>query len=58
MKLTELEDYDKLDNRLDRLENNLTARINQLEARFNKFEYTMWIVIGTAIVQIITTLNK
>ena len=58
MKLTDLEDYDKLENKLDKMENGFNARFNQLESRFNRFEYTMWVVAGTMIVQIITTLSK
>jgi tetrahydromethanopterin S-methyltransferase subunit G len=65
MKLTELDDYDKLESRLDKIdirldkmENSFNARFNQLEARFNRFEYTMWVVAGTMIVQIITTISK
>ena len=38
MKLTDLEDYDKVDNRFDQLENKIDARFNALEAKINALD--------------------
>jgi hypothetical protein len=62
MKLSDLEDYDKLeqrfeklDIRIDRLENKMDARFNQLERRFG----LIWVAIVSSIAQILVTfLNK
>ena len=54
MKLTDLDDYEKLQNALDRLENKFDARFNQLEARINRVERTVWLAIAASIAQIIT----
>lgn len=56
MKLSELEDYDKLQNALDRLENKFDARFNQLEARINRVERTVWLAVAASVAQIVTTL--
>lgn len=56
MKLSELEDYDKLQNALDRLENKFDARFNQLEARINRVERTVWLAVAASLAQIITVL--
>jgi ubiquinone biosynthesis protein UbiJ len=56
MKLSELEDFDKLQNAFDRLENKLDSLFNQLEARINRLERTIWLAITASIAQIITAL--
>ena len=63
MKLSDLEDYDRLQNSLDkfqnsidRLENKFDARFNQLEARINRVERTVWVAVAAAIAQIVTVL--
>ena len=38
MKLTDLEDYHKVDNRFDQLENKIDARFNALEAKVNALD--------------------
>ena len=56
MKLTDLEDYDRLQNALDRLENKFDSRFNQLEARLNRVERTVWLAIAASVAQIVTVL--
>jgi hypothetical protein len=63
MKLSELEDYDRLQNALDRLENKFDARFNQLEARINSLDakvsrltWLIWLPVMAAVAQIITVL--
>lgn len=58
MKLTDLEDYDRLQNALDRLENKFDARFNQLEARINRVERTVWLAIAASVAQIVTAILK
>jgi flagellar capping protein FliD len=58
MKLTELEDYSKLDSRLDKLENNFERRFNQIEARINRVERTVWLAIAASVAQIASILLK
>jgi uncharacterized protein Yka (UPF0111/DUF47 family) len=65
VKLSELEDYDKLQNALDRLENKFDARFNQLEARLNGLEakinrvaWLIWIPVAASVAQIVTALFK
>ena len=70
MKLSELEDYDKLQNALDRIENkfdsrfndlkghinDLKAHINNLEAKINRVTWLIWVPVAASAAQIITTL--
>jgi hypothetical protein len=63
MKLSDLEDYDKLQNALDRIENKFDSRFNQLEARINNLEakinrvtWLIWVPVAASAAQIITTL--
>jgi tetrahydromethanopterin S-methyltransferase subunit G len=65
VKLSELEDYDKLevrfdrvDNRLDKIENSFNSRFNQLEARLNRVERTVWLAVAASVAQIVTALFK
>ena len=61
MKLTDLDDYEKLQNALDRLENKFDARFNQLEAQLNQLERRfnlIWVAIGATIIQILTAFWK
>jgi hypothetical protein len=58
MKLTDLEDYDRLQNALDRLENKFDARFNQLEARLNRVERTVWLAVAASLAQIVTVILK
>lgn len=56
MKLTDLEDYDRLQNALDRLENKFDSRFNQLEARINGIERKLnlvWVAIAASVAQIV-----
>ena len=58
MKLSELEDYNKLENRFDRLENKIDAGINRLEARINRIEAIIWVPVAAAVAQIIVAFLK
>lgn len=63
MKLTELEDYDRLQNDFDRLrnaidklENKLDSRFNQLDRRISRVQYTVWLAIAASVAQIVAVL--
>lgn len=58
MKLTELEDYNKLENRWDKLENSFDHRFNQLESKINRVERTVWLAIAASIAQIASIILK
>ena len=61
MKLSELEDYEKLQNALDRLENKFDAHFNQLQSQLNQLERRfnlIWVAIGATIIQILTVFWK
>jgi hypothetical protein len=58
MKLSEAEDYSKLEIRFDRIENRIDARFNQLEAKINKLEAMIWVPVAAAVVQAIIAFWK
>jgi hypothetical protein len=65
MKFSDLEDYDKLENRFDRLENQfnalenkLDARFNQLQAQLNGIKTIIWLPVFASVAQIIVAYFK
>jgi hypothetical protein len=65
MKLSGLEDFDKLPNALDRLANKFDSRCNQLEACINNLEvainrltWFIWFSVAASIAQIVTAYLK
>jgi hypothetical protein len=61
MKLTDIEDADKLDKfvtrdqlevALGRLENHVDERFNSLDARINRVERSIWLLVIAAVIQV------
>jgi hypothetical protein len=58
MKITDLEDYAKLDVRFDRIENRIDSRFNQLEAKINRLEAMIWVPVAAAVAQVLIVFLK